>query len=246
MLSVQVPKYALPCPPKKNRKSSHSLISIFQSIVHDFENRSPNDISIMKVAKNNKVQHRRVYDFFNMLTSLNICQYIVKGKLTWVGVSSLNITLQDAYAKIEIDSIDIPMKVLFCVGPSPSLGTLAIKFLCLYMYLGVDSLFLKNVSMIFHDPRSDIKSLERRIYLILNFLEVLGTVSHSSKSGEYKLNLNVESIVENAMYLKKKMLQKREAPTIENLLNRLDNHYIENLHVCRREEFSLYTGATFI
>lgn len=246
MMSKPLPKDALPYQPRRNHRNSHSLISVFRNIVHDFEDRTPNDISIMKVAKNNCIQHRRVYDFFNMLTSLNICQYLIKGKLTWVGLSSLNITLKEAYAKIETESVDIPMNVLFCVGASPSLGTLAIKFLCLYIFLGVDALFLKNVSMLFHDPRSDIKSLERRIYLVLNFLEVLGTVSHTSKAGEYKLNLNVDSIVENAMESKKKFLQQRNDLSLENLLNRLDSHYIDNLHINRRDEFSFYTSANFI
>ncbi|OHS99515.1 hypothetical protein TRFO_34067 [Tritrichomonas foetus] len=246
MLTKHLPKDVLPFRTKRKYKNSHSLVSVFQNIVHDYEERHPNDIAIMKVAKTNNIQHRRVYDFFNMLTSLNICQYLIKGKLSWVGLSSLTQTLQESYTKLECESIDIPMDTLFCVGASPSLGTLALKFLCLYIYLGVNTLLLKNVSMLFHDPRADIKSLERRIYLVLNFLEVIGAVSHTSKAGEYKLNLEVSSIIFLAMETKQKIFTNRGMPTLECLLNRLSRSYIDGIQRDRREEFAAITHSNLI
>lgn len=233
-------------PEKRKSTKPRSLISVFKMIVEDFEKRNPNDISITKITQNKNVQHRRVYDFFNMLTTLNICQYINKGKLKWNGVSSLNKTIQDAYIQIEIDSLDCTISSLFCVGPSPSLGSIAINFLCLFMYFGVDTFFFKNASMLFYHPSIDIKSLERRIYLVLNFLEVLGIVSHTSKTSEYRLNMNVKSIVENAINSRINVIKRRNSLSLENLLSRIDCHYIDNLWNSRRNELYAYTKISLI
>lgn len=245
MLVKPVPKSPLIATKNKSHRRSQSLISVFQKMVEDFEKKNPNDISIMKISQNKNIQHRRVYDFFNMLTSLKICQYVNKGKLTWIGLSSLEISLQDAYTQIELSSIDIQLNDLFRVGPSPSLGTIAINFLCLFMYFGLDTFLFKNASMLFYDPCSDIKSLERRIYLVLNFLEVLGCVSHTSKTSEYKLNMNVDSIVQKAIKSRIEEVKQRNTLSLENLLNRLDHRYIENLWTYRREELASYSISAF-
>lgn len=229
-------------PEKKRNKRPQSLICVFKMIVDDFEKRNPNDISIMKITKNKNIQHRRVYDFFNMLTALNICQYINKGRLSWIGISSLNTTLQEAYVQIEIDSIDSKINDLFCLGPSPTLGTIAIRFLCLFLFFGVDTFYFKNASILFYFPGADIKSLERRIYLVLNFLEVLGAVSHTSKTSEYRLNMNFDYIVEYAIKSRIDQIKKRDCLSLENLLNKFDHQYIENLWMHRREELYSYTN----
>lgn len=241
MLVRPLPKNAILPHEKRKSRNHQSLKSVFRMIVEDFERRNPRDISIVKITKNKNIQHRRVYDFFNMLTSLNVCSYINKGKLTWNGVSSLSQSILDAYSQIEIDSIDYSISTIFCAGPSPSLGTIALKFLSLYLFFGVETFFFKNATLLLHYPGSDIKSLERRIYLVLNFLEVLGTVSHTSKTSEYRLNINVDSIVESAINARVEVIKKRNTLSVENLLNRLDKSYTESLRIHRREELFYFT-----
>lgn len=218
-------------------KHSHTISSVFRNIIEDYSEKKPKDISIMLIAKNYNVQHRRVYDFFNLLTSLGACESVVRGKIGWLGLEYVQGTIKQMYINIECSSMDVSMRELFSIGQSPSLGAIATRLICLYLYLGVDRLILKNVSAILHDPRSDIRSLERRIYLVLNFLEVIGIVAHTVKTSEYKLMLPTEEIITDAMVAKHNYAKQSHNFNFEKMMSRLDDVYVASMQRERREVF---------
>ena len=223
--------------PKK--RASNSLTDIYKHIIHDLEEKKPNNINILNISKEYGIQHRRVYDLFNLLTSLGVCQNVERGKLAWCGIYNVPNVISKAYSKIEINSVTTPTPQLFCLGPSPSLGSIATHFISMYLFFGVDTLLLKQVSSMFHDPRADIKSLERRMYLVLSFLELLGIVAHTMKTNEYKLLLDLSSAKKAALNAKRSVINSQYPLALENLLNNVSGPFYTDLRKERLRECPL-------
>jgi len=229
---------------EQKQKNTHvpTVSSLFKQLVNEYEVKKPQDINIIQVSKEYGIQHRRVYDFFNFLTSLGVCQSLERRRIAWVGLKYAPETLANSYAEIECSSLTQPFSSLFSIGPSPSLGSIATKFVCLYFYLGVDTLSMRSVSTLFHHPKTDIKSLERRMYLVLSFLEIIGIVTHTSKRSEYRLTMNQENVVYNAFYKKKSASSVSNSCSVDNLLSKYTDQYIQKCNERRLHEFRELIG----
>jgi hypothetical protein len=219
-------------------RSAFPIAETFKRVVRDFEERPPQTFSVMDVAKDYSIPHRRAYDFFNLLNSFGICCAVERGSLRWVGLSELDQTLKEIYAQMEVMAFSQTMTRLFNAGPSPTLGLLGSRFICLFLYLGVDVLSMRQAAKLFHNGKPDIKSLERRIYLVLNFLEALGAVAHTSRTSEYHLIIERKDVVDYAMKRRKQFSDQKVAGSVERLLNRYDNTFLTQLYRSRAAEFS--------
>jgi hypothetical protein len=197
----------------------------------------------MNVAEKYKIQHRRVYDLFNLLTSLKVCRTIERGRIAWHSASEAFKTVTNEYVRIECDSLGKGMKQLFDLGGSPSLGSIATRFLSLFMYLGVDVIMMKQAVPIFHNPQCDIKSLERRLYLVLGMLDILNLVTHSKRTGEYRIVGDIQVVQRKAMVKKHKLAMKSFPYSLEANLNELGTAYMETLKSTRRVEYHMYSRS---
>ena len=192
----------------------------------------------MNVARKYNLQHRRVYDLFNLLTSLHVCKNVERGKISWVSLNEVTKTISYEYTKIETDSLTKSINQSFDLSSSPSLGQIALKFLSLYIYLDVRSLPLKNVLALFHNARGDIKSLERRVYLVLGMLEIMGILTHTKRTGDYTLTFDYQSIRERALKKKFALAVQNFPQSLEAQLNKCDESYINALNNDRRTKFT--------
>ncbi|OHT13280.1 hypothetical protein TRFO_16599 [Tritrichomonas foetus] len=175
--------------------------------------------------------------FFNMLTTLGVCKVIKKGQLAWISLKEVHKVLARNYEKLEMLAISSTFEDIFILEPSPSLGSIALKFIGLFLYLNVDTLSVKQVAKVFHDGKTDIKSLERRLYMVLNFLEVIDIVKHSDRVGQYKLIINRESILNPAWAMRQISQTNTIGFTIESLLSRPNLFHIRIIYENRRELF---------
>jgi hypothetical protein len=192
----------------------------------------------MEVARKYDIPHRRAYDFFNLLNAVGVCASVERGSLRWVGASEVFKTLKEVYAQLEILDFTQNMRALFHAGPSPTLGILGSRFVCLFLYLGVEVLSMRQAVRLFRNPKTDVRSLERRMCLVLNFLEALGAVVHTSKTSEYRLTIDRTEIVEYAMNKKKQYSGHTAAASIENLLNRYDSTFLAQMYKKREERYA--------
>ena len=227
---------AMKTPPAKTCKTS-SISVILKAVIKDFEETKPQNISVMSISREQNIQHRRLYDFFNVLTSLGACTVVERGRIAWEGLGKIEQTLMEMYAQIEVSSITEGQAEIFNAGTSPSLGTLALNFIGLFFFLGVDVLSMRKAAKIFYDNRSDIRSLERRLYLVLNYLEIINIISRTTKTSQYRLMLNRERIVQYALYVRQNELSRKMVFSVETLLNRVEPVYMNSLYIKRQEEF---------
>ena len=209
--------------------------NVFERILLDLEDNHIQEISIMEISNHYNVQHRRVYDFFNLMTAFGACVQSGSkshGKLRWIGLKNIKKTIKNKYAEFEIQSLTKNgIRNVFTFGKSPSLGTLAINFVCLFLFLDVDVLSMQRVVKLLHDKKSDVKSIERRMYVALKFMELIKLVEHTNMTSEYKLMINRHEIVLNG-------IQKRinEDTQIKNL----PTDHEENIKFVEKYKLDLY------
>jgi hypothetical protein len=218
------------------------ISEVFHSLVVRFEQEGDHAIVVRKIATEYGLQHRRVYEFFNLLTGLGVCSQIQRGHLSWDGLSKIPFAIEPVYTEIEANSLNKSIDAVFHLSKSPSLGLIALRFLSLYLYLGVNSLSIKRVAFLFIGGKAGIKSLQRRMYLVLNLLEVLGTVQHAKAVSEYRLLLDTTTIFENAMKKRKQLSLDSPPELIETLLSRYRPEFLVQLHEQRMEAFTTLTN----
>jgi hypothetical protein len=197
----------------------------------------------MDVSRETGVPHRRVYDFFNLLGALGVCEVIHRGRIAWVGLTQMKIFLRNAYAQLEVASLTHGLEELFRVGPSPTLGLLATRFFCMFLYLGVDILSIKHVAVVFCGHQSDFRSIERRLYLVLAFLDVLGVISRTGKTSEYALATDCTEIIEYAMEKRRSNSAKGHGSSLEALMNRKGPSQCKDLYRQRLSRFTAIAGV---
>lgn len=225
---------------KNKAPQARAVSEIFAEIIEKYDKTKPQNINVMDVSEKFRVQHRRVYDMFNMLTSLNICRMVERGHIQWLGVDRIYKTIANRYKEIEILSLTKSSKEIFSLPQSPSLGSLATHFIALYPYLGVKKLNLNDVALIFHDESINIKTLERRMYFVLALLDILGLVSHHKRDGMYVLAISEDVIIKDAFVSKKNKAEKCYPYMVEATLAVLGPSYFSSLHERRRYEFRKY------
>ena len=155
------------------------------------------------------------------------------------------IHLQREYESIESRFSSTSIKTLFELGPSPSLGKICSKLLCLYLFLDVGTLQMKKVIKFLHYPRSDIKSLERRVYLVLSFLEVLDFIKKGHCRGEYILTMDTKWISQTG--LDTRMKNNSLVPSsLESLMHTFSPTYYRTVQGSRRAEFESCSSKDFL
>jgi hypothetical protein len=222
-------------------RSSVSITQTYRQIVRDFENLTPENFSVIEVSRKYEIPHRRAYDLFNFLNAAGVCSSVERGALRWIGAAEIFRTLKEGYAQLEILDLTQNFRVLFHVGPSPTLGILGSRFVCLFLYLGVEILSMKRAVRLFKNPKTEVRSLERRMCVALNFLEALGVVEHTAKTSEYRLTIDRTEIVEYAMEQKKQFSGRARGNAIESLLNRYDSTFLSQMYTSRE---AAYAGMT--
>jgi hypothetical protein len=222
----------------RSRRAPMSIIDTFKQVVHDFELEIPQSFSVIEVAKKCDIPVRRAYDFFNLLISVGVCSLVEKGTLRWVGVKEVMRTFKEVYAQLEVLDLTLNFKLLFNTGSSPPLGILGLRFVCLFLYLGVETLSIKRAIRLFQSPNINVKSLKRRLCLALNFLNALGTIVHTSKTSEYQLTIDRQEIVDYAMARKKQFSNQSSLHSMECLLSRYDTTFLKQMYRKREEQYA--------
>jgi hypothetical protein len=224
-----------------NQKRAPPIADVFRALVDRFEQRQEHSISAMAIAAEYHLSHRRVYEFFSLLSSLGVCSYIDRSQLTWNGLAQVPAAIEAAYTELEVAFRDAPIDAAFKLDESPNLGTIALRIVSVYLYVGAESLSMRRIALLLHDGLANLKSLQRRMYLVLNFMEVIGIVHRTKTVGEYRLFLNRTAIVATAMKKRQEACDGSGPLILETLLSRHGPEFLEPLHAKR---FAAFTEAT--
>jgi hypothetical protein len=100
---------------------------------------------------------------------------------------------------------------------------------------------MKRAALLFHGDTIGLKSLERRMYVVLSFLQVTGIVEHATSVSQYRLLLDRESIVETAMKARKRC-DDSHPEIIDTLLSRYDRQFLATLRADRLDNFTRLTN----
>lgn len=230
---------------KKDKRIPHELKPTERQQFGTFIQRV---IRQLEVSKNSPVRFndiadcdkRRQSDLYNILNALDVFGYISDKLIIWRGFEATTSAFVRYGIQNEILAQKKPIVEIFKVGPSPSLSILVIKFICLFIYLGAESLNIREVVNLFSDNADQAKKVLRRLYLVVFVLEHAGIIEHGNAYSLYTLKLPLDVIV-STVFQETSRLSMYPEGSIESLLNRLDSVYIKNLHRRRKE---LYNQAT--
>ena len=210
--------------------NSRNVAKAFREMMTHFEKTRPTELNVVACASQFNLQNRRVYDFFSVSSAVCACSPLDHGIVRWHGVKAAQQKFEDEYVRFEVESLTVPFDEWFSTGISPTLGTLATKIMCLFYAMGVETLHLHTISNFFVPEKTPKKSLERRMYLVLSIIEIMGYLEHLPRSGDYRLTICTDCAVERAMNAKRSYACAHLSPiALESLLERLDNGYISEL-----------------
>lgn len=218
--------------------NSRNVAKAFREMMVHFEKTHPSELNVVACAAQFNLQNRRIYDFFSVASAVSVCSPLDHGTVKWRGVDAAKRKFEDEYVRFEVESMTVQFNDWFSTGLSPTLGTLATKIMCLFYALGVETLHLHAMSNFFVPDTSPKKSLERRMYLVLSILEIMGYLEHLPRSGDYRLTISIDSAVERAMIAKESHAAAQCSPNVlETLMHRLGGEYIKQLRKQRMDTF---------
>ncbi|OHS93534.1 hypothetical protein TRFO_11750 [Tritrichomonas foetus] len=228
-------------PSKRINKRVFNMI--FKKLIVAFEENPSLEVRMMDVSRHYGVQHRRIYDFFNLLTHFGVCVNKGHGKIGWIGLANIQYYFEKVYRKLEKKSNTMNALDIFYAGQSPSLGLITKKIISLYMYAGVDILNIKFIAKMISQGHGEIKSLERRIYLVLNMLEIVNVVSHTTKVSEYKLLFNYKKHDQEVFQERLNEMSSVDECYPMNFLNRFDEKMIEKIRETRLQAMIKFVNS---
>ncbi|OHT04608.1 hypothetical protein TRFO_27875 [Tritrichomonas foetus] len=209
--------------------------TFIQRVIRQFELSQNSPVRFADIADCDK---RRQSDLFNILDSLEVFGHISNKLIVWRGFGSTTAAFVRYGVQNELRAHTESITQIFRVGQSPSLSTLVIKFISLFIFLGVDSLNIREVVNLISDNPEHAKKVLRRLYLVVFVLEQSGVIEHGYAYSNYMLKQPLDVIV-STIFQEVPRLKMFPEESIEALLNRLDDIYIQSIHKRRRELFSL-------
>jgi hypothetical protein len=106
----------------------------------------------------------------------------------------------------------------------------------LFLFLGVEVLSIRKAARLVSGTGADRKSLDRRMYLAVSFLEAAMIVQHSDRPSEYRLVIDRSLIVEEAMRMRQAHILQMGSAFLESLLSRYDTPFMTQLYARRQAE----------
>lgn len=213
------------------RQNISSVSSVLKQVIQRCEKTKPQKINVITLAHQHQGNHRRLYELFNVLNYFGVTKTVGRGKLSWIGFSSMHSHFENSYFKIEEDSMTRSLQDIYVLKEIPSLGEIAEIILSLYPFLGVSTLDIKTVSHILSMKVADKKSCERKIYLALSLLETIGCVEHQPRSNSYKVLLDIKKLIDKSQ----KHLSDMDSVNPNNIISLL-NRTCDTMLLSQRSE----------
>ncbi|OHT11572.1 hypothetical protein TRFO_18933 [Tritrichomonas foetus] len=189
-------------------------------------------IQLESLRRETSIEKRRLSDLFSVMTVLNICTKICSQCYQWNSIDNIHNALIDIGIKLEKKAIRMPFEKLFETGPSPPIGELTTKIIEVFVYFGERKMSLTLIAKLLAPNRERVKKVLRRVYLTSYFLEQFDIISHGEERGIYQFNLDLNEI-SREVYQNLQNQPSHEF-TILNLLNRVDDTYINSQRMQRQ------------
>ena len=218
--------------PQEQRPTERQQFGSFiQRVIRQFEI-SPNlPVRFADIADCDK---RRQSDLYNILDALEVFNHVSDKLIVWRGFASTTAAFVRIGVQNEIRAQTESILEIFYVGQSPSLSTLVVKFISLFIYLGTKSLNIREVVNLMGDSPEHAKKILRRLYLVVFVLEQCNVIEHGFAYSNYSLKQPLDVII-SAIFQEVPRLRQFPDGSVESLLNRLDDIYIKNLHRRRKD-----------
>ena len=199
------------------------------------EKRPNQAIQINRLAFENGIEKRRLYDLMNVLVACNICTKIDTHNYRWLSLGNARIAVQRVSLELESRALDTPIIDLFVLPSSPSIGLMTTMFIGAFLFFNLASMNIRDASILMASDAAHYKPILRRLYLVAFLLERVGLFRHKQKMGDYEILADVELTCKNS--LTELSREGRFPPSsIEYRLNRFDDNYMRVVSDARQKQ----------
>lgn len=214
------------------------------SMINELEETRAHSFCIMDLSEKYGIKHRRLYDLFNLLTAMGVTKHSGSKQIDWLGLSNMDKFIERKYIQYEKKSDSEPIPLIFGLAQSPPLGEIATNFLVLFPFFRIKKVSLRKASTLFNQNGGDLRSFERRMYLVLGLLENLGYLSHLKRSGQYETKMNIENLLSKSFLFRRELSLKKNPNSIEALLSRDVPSYFLYTYSQRRKIYENVMSST--
>lgn len=222
---------------ESSNSQSVRFADIVRQLLDQFNREKPDAIHVIRLSKQIQIEKRRLYDLFNILTALKVCNRMDNAGhgFRWNTLDVIPDAIKDIFIETEMQIMEKGFKSLFPLGASPSLGSLTKALLSVFFYTGLTKVNVKLMAILFAEKSIRFKQMLRRLYLVAFFLEQLDIMKRTAAIGEYEILFDLKQYTIDA-YEKMKKMNTFPYTSIENYLSKIDTAYIQSTQQVRQKE----------
>lgn len=232
-----------------NVGSNKRFADIVRQIMRQYTEEKPQGIHVIKLSKEMQIEKRRLYDLFNILAALKVCNRIddTRQGFEWVDINMIPGAIKEIFIETELKVQHGGIRSLLPLERSPSLGSLTRALLSIYFLTGCTKLNVKLLVILFAEKPIKYKQMLRRLYLVAFFLEQVDILKRTTSIGEYQILFDLNKYSMDAF---QEMATKDlfEFPRIASLMSQIGPIYIQNLQESRHKailEIAASTNSDF-
>jgi hypothetical protein len=176
--------------------TSNQALAI-RGLVYALENQHPPPISIEGLATQFGIRPRGLFDFVNICSVFGICRRDPNARLEWCGLQCAASAIDQFRYEVEMAGDSPELIELFDYSLNPSLQRIAHALIKLFFYLNVKSLDIRKVGKIFAHQKTNNKTMLRKLYMVVEALEIVQIVRRTAVVSEIRLNAPLQLIVDS-------------------------------------------------
>jgi hypothetical protein len=170
---------------------THVLRSVIQML-----EQSPGSLhSLDDLANVFSARRRVLYDFVSVCAVFDICRRVSNTTMEWYGLARAHGVIDQFRTQIAIEGDSPDILTQFHYSIDPSLQRIAVGIVKLFFYLNLKFLDLRKVGRFFGHGQTKMKTMLRKLYIVVGILEVAGIVIRTAVSSEIQLSAPLHETV---------------------------------------------------
>jgi hypothetical protein len=164
---------------------------ILKQIVHELENSSIRVVSVEQICQVHGIKRRGLHDLMSVCSVFGICRRVSGDQIEWLGLSQAFSTVALVRRRAVCDNGTHTLSSMFDYSTESPIPRISLGIVRLFFALGVKFLDIRKVAQLFGQGKIKHKTMLRKLYTVVNGLEIAGIVSRTTVGSEIRLNHNL-------------------------------------------------------
>jgi hypothetical protein len=167
-------------------------ILVLRDVVRDLELHGPRLVTVEELSRSYGIKRRSLFDVISICAVFGICHRPQNNSIEWLGLGKSADALGRLREQAVAESDGCDLLCLFDCSAEPSLPRIAQAVIRLFFCLAVRHLDLRKVAKLFGQGKTKYKTMLRKLYTVVQGLELAGIVTRTSVVSEIKLSVPLQ------------------------------------------------------